>query len=408
MNKKATLLSVLIALLIFVSWAHTPVTADLAGDAAVRLYQGPESALAPFDGSALPGRETPSGTVPALPPAVLQTIGALPERPPEPTAGLMACSQMLANTELTVVDIGGGYGTAEPWVVLNDIVYYSDVDYTSPPTSLLLVDNDAGDPSPTVDAFAQAFYMPSGLTSVLIEYNTAALNGNLNDRVYGNLYTVDADGQLDEFIVGWEVGQATNTWVGRFVQITDPTYLSLMDGQYMAIILFNLTDNVAPGEVAFFDDVTLTACYTGPGGFASLIPIAVNALPTGPVCIPPSETPPDTFDNFRGYVETGGVCNTTLSNVDRQDYYTFVPALGGTYRFDLRNLPAGSEWSVTVFIDQAPYPIASGGNCRTTQPGSADKHVLCTLVGGQPLFIKVSAGTWSGPTSPYQMAVTKP
>lgn len=53
------------------------------------------------------------------------------------------------------------------------------------------MDNDAGDGTPTIDAFAQSFSVPANLTEVKIRYVTASLDSNAADQVWGNLYTVD-------------------------------------------------------------------------------------------------------------------------------------------------------------------------------------------------------------------------
>ena len=56
---------------------------------------------------------------------------------------------ILANPTLDIVEFGDGTGTAEPWVVLDQIVYYDETIYTSPYYSLLLIDADGNrDPQP--------------------------------------------------------------------------------------------------------------------------------------------------------------------------------------------------------------------------------------------------------------------
>ncbi len=178
---------------------------------------------------------------------------------PQPDPSLSAvnetCKQLLGNPALTV----SGSSIA-PWGILEPKVYFDASNYVSPPHSLLVVDNDSGDPSPNLDAFGQSFSTPSNLTKVTIKYSTASLDSNTADEAWGNIYTVDAGGALDQPVLGWEVGQSPNTWQTQTLTITDPTTLQKLQGEDLAIILFNNTTGSAPNEVVFFDDVTFTAC----------------------------------------------------------------------------------------------------------------------------------------------------
>jgi len=317
-----------------------------------------------------------------------------------------------------VLELGDGTGRAEPWVVYDPIVYYSDQDYVSPNYSLVLVDADSYDSSsPTQDAFAQAFYMPTNLVTVTIQYYAAMSNTNSTDGAWGNLWTVDQDGNLVEYLGGWEVGESPLVWQRQTAQITDPEGLAKMAGQRMAIILFNHTDGSAPGEIVWFDDVTLTACVRA-APVAVYLPVVLRGLggSAAPVCIPPSENPPDTWNANRGNVQCNSTCQSTLSRLDLADYYTFVPSHTGVGNCTLylRNLPAGTEWAAMIFVDQPDYPppYAPGpvsGQCRIATPGSGDKSVTCPLTGGTGYFVKVSAGaTYAGPEGSYQMQITCP
>lgn len=203
-------------------------------------------------------------TPPSIPPfpSVLRPLDfaadhlfAPPEQAYRPSAPANSCQQLLGNTGLNIVG-----GSMAPWVVFDPMVYYSTQNYVSPQYSLVLPDADAGDSSPTQDAFGQIFDMPSNLTSVTIGYHTATANANLTDEAFGNLWTVDNNNQLVDFLGGWEIVDSPNAWVERSVVIEDSVYLAPMAGQRMAILLFTDTDGQSPGEAVYFDDITLTAC----------------------------------------------------------------------------------------------------------------------------------------------------
>lgn len=346
-------------------------------------------------------------------------VSHLPAASSLPPSGEVICKQLLLNQQLDVLELGDGTGRAEPWVVYDPIVYYTDQAYVSPNYSLVLVDADAEDSeSPTQDAFAQAFYMPTNLVTVTIQYYTAMTGTNPTDRALGNLWTVDQDGELVTFLGSWEVGESPAAWEKQTVQITDAALLTPMEGQRVAIILFNKTDGDSPGEIVLFDDITLTACVRMiPSAFPVYLPVVLrNFGSAAPVCIPPSENPQDTWNANRGRVECNSVCQSTLSRLDLADYYTFVPSHTGVGNCTLylRNLPAGTEWAAMIFVDQPNYPppYAPGpvnGQCRIATPGSGNKSVTCPLTGGAHYFVKVSAGAnYAGPEGGYQMQITCP
>jgi hypothetical protein len=320
------------------------------------------------------------------------------------------CRQLLLNPELDVLELGEGQGRAEPWFIHDPIIYYSSADYVSPDYSLLFEDADDGDPSPGQDAFAQAFYMPANLTSVTIRYQTATVDANETDRALGNLWTVDADGNFVDFLGSWIVFESSGTWYEQTVTITEREHLAPMAGRQLAVVLFNDTDDAAPEEWVYFDDVTLTACSAAPSA-AVYLPLVLRGYgtTTGPVCNPPSENPQDQWNANRGYVEADAICNSTLSRVDLADYYAFEAPRTEDYTLHLRDLPPGTEWSAKIWIDQIQYPppAAPGpvaGECRISQPGSGDKSVKCRLQAGQDYFVKVSAGaTYSGGEGSYEM-----
>ncbi len=327
----------------------------------------------------------------------------------------VTCKQLLLNPALDILELGDGTGRAEPWVIYDPIIYYSTVHYVSPDHSLLVWDADSGDETPTQDAFAQAFYMPRNIITVTIHYYTTMTNTNPvtdSDRALGNLWTLDADGNPDEFLGWWTVFESPDSWVGQTILITGTEALEPMAGQRMVIILFNKTDGQEPWEKIRFDDVTLTACFTG-YPYTVYLPIVFRDFGTaaGPICIPPSENPQDQWNANRGHTEADAVCQSTLSKLDQADYYSFTPPWTEDYTLHLRDLPDGTEWSAMIFVDQAEYPppYAPGptaGDCRIATTGSGDKSVTCPLTGGTDYFIKVSAGGgYSGPQDDYEMQV---
>ncbi len=330
----------------------------------------------------------------------------MPDAPnPNQPAG---CQQLIVNSELDVIELGGGTGTAEPWVVLWPAVYYSDTIYVSPIHSLLFIIGDSGDPSPEYDGFGQAFYMPYGLTYVDVTYQRRIDYPNSIDEVFGELWTVDSDGYLDTFITGWTVGDTPSGWGARIFSINDGQTLSQLSGERIALVFANDSDVPTPGEITYFDDIELTACFNPPD-FASYLPATVNMAGTGPVCIPPSESPPDTWYTNRGLVQTGANCNSTLSQLDDRDYYSYTPTQSGSHTVHLRNLPTGSNWAALVYNDVEPPPSGptNGGNCYTSAPGDGDKSIVCNFNAGQNYVIKVSVGD-TPISGSYNMQVTRP
>jgi hypothetical protein len=328
---------------------------------------------------------------------------ALPEFPQG--AG---CQQLIVNSELDVLIFDDGTGTAEPWVVLWPIVYYDSTIYTSPSYSLVLDIGDSGDPTPLYDGFGQAFYMPAGLTSVTVNYNRKIDFANGVDEVFGELWSVDAQGFLDEYITGWIVGDSPADWSARVYNINDGPTLNELSGRLLALVLVNDTTDPSPGEITWFDDITLTACYVPPD-YAAYMPAVPYLAGTGPSCNPPNESPPDSWYNNRGSTQTEANCNTTLSQLDDRDYYSFMAAQSGSHTIHLRNLPPGSNWAALVYNDTEPPPTAptNGGACYTSAPGSADKSVVCTFTAGQKYVIKVSSGS-TPMNGSYNLQVTKP
>ena len=346
---------------------------------------------------------------------MLAPAAAAPAVAPDPNS-LAACEQLLLNTSLDVVELGDGTGSAEPWEVLEQIVYFDTETYVSDPYSLFfLVGDDAytdfpADPSPEWDGFTQFVQLPNYLDSVVVDYWSATVNGRADDLAYGDIYAFDDQGNA-EWVTGWFVGDFGSTWNNQYFPITDTLTLEQLSGRSIALVFSNDSPNgLTQGEAVWFDDITLTACTDdGPSVRKIFLPNTARADAPGPRCIPPVE--PDSWNvpSTRGYVEVSAVCTHNMSPYDTKDYYSFEAPSTRSFRFHLRDLPAGSEWSLTVFVDQSGTPpIADGGACRTTQPGDGNKQVTCSLTGGQSYFIKISAGTYSGPAAGYEMQITTP
>jgi hypothetical protein len=247
------------------------------------------------------------------------------------------------------------------------------------------------------------------LTSVTAVYDRKIDFANSVDQVYGELWSVDNEGVLDEFITGWIVGDTPAGWGERTFTVNNGPILAEMSGRLMALVLVNDTTDTTPGEITWFDDVTLTACFDPPLHSVYLPVVERPTANAGPVCNPPSESPPDSWYNNRGSTQTGANCNSNLSQLDDRDYYSFVPGQSGNHTVWLRNLPPGSNWSASVFNDTEPPPSAptNGGACYTSQPGAGDKSVVCNFTAGQKYVIKVSAGS-TPLTGSYNLQVTSP
>lgn len=319
-----------------------------------------------------------------------------------------SCFQFIANPQLDVVDLGDGTGSAEPWVVFEPRVYADfDTNNGQPDYYFYFVDGD-NDPSPVFDAFAQGILMPARLSYLGVSYDTTTLNPNATDKAYGELYTLNDQGNLKDFIAGWEVPESGDSWIRHTAETSERSVLDKLEGQPIALIFSNNVNGNNPLEAVFFDNIVLTACIPTAGGRGLLyLPSIMNNFgrASGPICLPPTEQPKDEYNKNRGVVQTGAVCNSDLSRTDTKDYYTYQPSRDGRHTLHLRNLPDGSNWQASIYAD----PPGDSPVCFIGTPGDGDKSTACMLTRGKAYFVMVSAGAnYSGPKGNYVMQITGP
>jgi hypothetical protein len=339
------------------------------------------------------------------------------------------CGNIIANSQLDILEFGDGTGTAEPWAFLIPQLYYV---HEGDPNigflafdgySLIFEDGDPGDPSPTVDLFAQGFLMPNNLTSIRAVYWRMSIDGNITDEVWGELWLLDENGYLhlddpDRYLVGyWPVSESELTW--DLESVTAPEgIVNALKGRPTALLFYNYTDGSGSGapeaekEWMLMDDIVLEICYktTAVTGKQLYLPVIQKKGIAAPFCTPPSENPQDQWNSNRGVAQTGATCKSTLSELDRADYYTFKPTKSGSHTLHLGKLPAGTEWSAMIFVDSdspSYAPGATEGQCRIATPGAIDKKVTCNLSKGTGYFIKVSAGS-TPVKGGYEMKVVTP
>lgn len=318
----------------------------------------------------------------------------------------VVCKQMLLNPQMDVVDFGDGTGAIDYWAVLWQNVYFDDRPgyYRSAKHSLVMVDDPDYDTdyiSPTLDldSFGQGFYAPTGLLTVTVTYSRLYSPTSYNDFAYGNFYTLDSEGRLDENPVWWTIGETPSGWSDRIVVINNPTVLASLSGRALALVFEEFASRSYPHEFIWLDDAQVTVCYQA-AVYANnvYLPVTLRAFSTGPTCIPRE---PDSVTN-RGSTVVGAVCNGSFGPTDMKDYYTLI--LGGVanVRLSLTNLPPGTNWDALIYEDTAGYPLA----CQIGTPGSADKYKDCTLDPNKSYFVMVSAGVAPASNQTYRMSVT--
>jgi hypothetical protein len=376
------------------------------------------------DGAPLAARSLVSS-----PTSPIQLPAAAPKFAAESLAGTVECPNLLGNSQLDIVLFEDGFGTAEPWVFLDDIVYYIQGGSPGDPSgwaydgfSLFFQDGDPDDLTPGIDAFGQGIQMPPDLTELSVAYQHMSIDGNPNDEVWGELWLLDDQWMLDfdnlDNLIGfWQFSESQLEWQLESVDATEEIVQAL-SGQKVALILYNWTDASpsdapeAQKEWMFVDDIALYACSEPAAEPPKqvFLPSISKASESEPLCVPPTENPPDHYKANRGFAQTNAPCNSMLSEVDRADYYTYRPSESGPHILHLKELPKDSEWSAMIFVnsDQPEYaPGETDGDCRIDTPGAGDKKVKCDLKANQNYFIKVSVGS-TPMLGPYEMEVDTP
>jgi hypothetical protein len=176
------------------------------------------------------------------------------------------CEPMLSNST-----VDGGYD----WTVLTPWVYTSDgTAYFSAPDALWFQDGyDGLDETANKDFFGQDFYFSPDAESALIEIQVAYSPDTQDsvDYVFYEFYRVDENGTLiDENgdlsdgidpVGRGEVAEfADNQWYPVIDFVVDPTIIGPLQGQRVAFTLRGATDNLAPFEAVYFDNIQVTTC----------------------------------------------------------------------------------------------------------------------------------------------------
>jgi hypothetical protein len=402
----------------------TNTPAPPKGDAGSVAYQAP-AALAMSAPPAQPGSGQPVGEVVAPDDDYVQwarqhaqalrqagkrvqSPGALAGsavRPLSSTA-TQQCVQTLLNPQMDVVEFGDGTGSIDYWSIMWQNIYYDTRAgyYNSPAYALAMADdpsNDTNVVSSTLDydEFGQGFQSPAGLQVITVTYSTLYNNANSADTAYGNLWTLDSQGYLDQLILYWTIGGGTS-WTNRYVSIADSGLLSQLAGKPLAFTFDMLSNRASPYEMVWLDDTQVTVCYAV-GANKTYLPIVIkdHTVVIGPTCTP---VEPDDVSH-RGSTTVGASCSGSFSATDVKDYYSLNLNGATKIRLQLSNLPEGTNWDAMIYEDAAGYPLA----CHIGTPGNQTKYKDCTLSLSKNYFVLVSAGTApSGGGTSYTMSVT--
>ena len=364
-----------------------------AGQAQPDMPQGQDVVV---KGDALDRRAQPPDHDVRFPLAGLSASG-MGDASPQATADVY-CVDLIRNSQMDVEEFGDGTGTVDYWVQTCPAVYFDNTVYASPLHSLVMVDENDGSCMTTggydYDAFGQAFLFPNNLLTVTITYNRLYQDANVDDDAYGNLYTLTEEGALDDYLIWWNIGEGTG-WGSQYVQITDPTALDQISGEYMALVFELFGDTAGSTEVIWLDDAQVTACYDFTATDWVYLPLTQKN--PAPMCVPKE---PDSRDD-PGSTVVGVTCGGSFSSLDTRDYYSLDPSGVSNVRLWLRNMPAGTNWGAAIFEDNPSNTYV----CHIGTTGSSDKYVNCTLDPGKQYFVKVDAGTPPGSTQTYQMSV---
>jgi hypothetical protein len=321
------------------------------------------------------------------------------------TSAATACMNMLLNPQMDVVEFPDDTGTADPWVAVTQLIWYSTVNYHSPSYSLSMkddpVDDNSGIVSSTLeyDELGQGFVAPSALTAITVTHSWLYANANTGDTAYGNLYTLDSQGDLDQWVGWWEIDDSSSGWSTSSTTTTNSSILTALSGKPVALVFDMWNDRQAPYESIWLDDVQVTLCYAV-GSQRVYLPVVIKQPPSAlPTCTP---IEPDTATQ-RGSTAISATCNGSFSATDVKDYYSVAnPSNVANVRLCLRNLPSGSNWNATLWEDASGSYI---NPCNIGTVGDQNKCKDCTLGLGKSYFVVVGSGSGGTNTGTYAMSV---
>jgi len=330
-----------------------------------------------------------------------------------PQAPSETCQDMLANPQMNVLENGDGTGTVDSWTILAPIIYYSKVYSHSVPYSLKEMDElDGSDPVSTTiggvlwdyDEFGQLFRAPAGLTYLKASFSSMYRDRDVNDAAYVRLWTVNSQGQLDQFIGAARIPTDPAvypefTW-GNLSWELSSSQLITASNKTLALVFTMLGNRASPGQGVYFDDAQVRLCYaTGPSKV--YLPVVVKSPPqTGPVCV---LYEPDNRDN-RGNVTVGATCNGAFGPSDDKDYFTLNLAGVTDVRLRLFNLPPeGNRWDAAIY----EYPYTGQQPACWIGKEGLDKSEDCHGLNlNKTYFVLVAAGSAQSNPRSYSMSVT--
>lgn len=322
--------------------------------------------------------------------------------------GDVMCMDLLSNPQMDVDEHGDGTATIWDWVIMCQKVYYDNRAgyYNSPSYSLLMVDEADGSDTSCVnggydyDFLGQAFTAPAGLLTMTIRYSRLYAYPSAYDTAFGELYTLDSQGNLDQYVGGWSIGETPSGWSNRYVQITDSTDLDQLSGEDV-VVVFGMEGSMAGNtEIIWLDDAQVNVCFRL-GGNKAYVPMTARGEPVqAPPCCDPRE--PDSRDE-RGSLGLGCPCGGSFGPWDTQDFYSL--ALNGTtsVRLWLRNMPSGTNFGAAIYQDQGGTPVYV---CHIGEQGSNNKYVDCSgLSSNKDYYVIVDAGPAPDSAKTYQVLV---
>jgi hypothetical protein len=330
------------------------------------------------------------------------------------------CVNALLNPEFDVVEFGDGTGSIEHWSILYQKVCYSTQNYWSDHHSVAISDGSCSvNPDETnryndhygrymeYDSFAQGFWTPGNLTFIHFSYMAASTDLDDGDWAVSALYTLDNEGYLDEYLIGFYVTESEGVWGNGWWQVTEAFNQDVLDaasGRPMALVFFLWGNDSAPKEWLWLDDAQLQLCYER-GSDVVYLPLAAKQQGTspGPTCVPRE---PDSVDQM-GKTAVGATCTGSLGSVDQKDYYALTLNGANALKLRLFDMPDGTNWDAHIFEDDpgAGYPLVcyTGSN---SDPFDDPKSVNCNVNPSKDYFVMMNRGpeTISGQ---YKVSVTR-